>query len=99
MKSRTICSLLISVLLPVGAAAAVLTTSTDADAQWGHRPPPNEWVARYRPVYYHGYAHYYYNGRWGYYRPNAGWYWYPRPPAEICHYAVDYYGDRTVVCN
>lgn len=95
---RSISSILIAVLLPLGASAAVLTASSDASAQH-FRPPPAHWVAHYRPVYYHGYAHYYYNGRWGYYRPGLGWYYYDSPPAEICHYAVDYYGDRSVVCR
>jgi hypothetical protein len=95
---RSISSLLIAVLLPVGAAAAVLATTTDAQAQWRGAPPPG-YVARYRPVYYNGYAHYYYGGRWSYYRPGYGWYGYDHAPAEICHYQVDYYGDRTTVCN
>ncbi len=94
---RSISSLLIAALLPVGAAVAVLSTSTDAQAQYWHAPPPG-YVARYRPVYYNGYAHYYYGGRWTYYRPGYGWYGYATPPSEICHYAYDYYGDRTVRC-
>jgi hypothetical protein len=97
--SRSISSLLFAALLPLGASLAVLSTSTDASAQHYYRPPPPHWVVRYHPVYYHGYAHYYYNGHWGYYRPGYGWYYYATPPAEICHYAIDYYGDRTVVCN
>jgi hypothetical protein len=95
---RSISSLLIAVLLPVGAAVAVMSTSTDAQAQGWHAPPPG-YVARYRPVYYNGYAHYYYGGRWSYYRPVYGWYGYATPPGDICHYAYDYYGDRTVRCN
>ncbi|MGD0523731.1 MAG: hypothetical protein ABSE49_01235 [Polyangiaceae bacterium] len=95
---RSISSLLIAALLPVGAAVAVLSTSTDAQAQrWGGPSPA--YVARYRPVYYNGYAHYYYGGRWTYYRPGYGWYGYATPPGEICHYAYDYYGDRSVHCN
>lgn len=101
--NRSISSLLIAVLLPVGAAAAVLSTSTDAQAQYygryGYSPPPPGYVARYRPVYYNGYAHYYYGGRWNYYRPGYGWYGYDHAPAEFCHYQYDYYGDRTTVCN
>jgi hypothetical protein len=99
---RSISSLLFAVMLPLGASAAVLATSTDANAQYYARhyyAPPPAWVARYRPVYYHGYPHYYYNGHWGYYRPGYGWYYYDQTPAEICHYSYDYYGDRTVVCN
>jgi hypothetical protein len=97
---RSISSLLIAVVLPLGASAAVLSMSTDASAQyrrWG--APPPSYVARYRPVYYNGYAHYYYGGRWNYYRPGYGWYGYDHAPAEICHYAYDYYGDRSVQCN
>jgi hypothetical protein len=96
---RSISSILIAALLPLGAALAVLSTSADASAQYHYRPPPPHWVAHYRPVYYHGYPHYYYNGHWGYWRPGFGWYYYSTPPVEICHYAYDYYGDRTVVCN
>jgi hypothetical protein len=96
---RSIPSLLLAVLLPIGAAAAVVTTSTDANAQWRPAPPPAAWVARYRPVYYNGYAHYYYGGRWMYYRPGYGWFGYSVAPREICHYVIDYYGDRSVVCN
>jgi hypothetical protein len=97
---RSISSLLFAVLLPLGASVAVLSTSTDANAQYRrYYAPSPAWVARYRPVYYHGYAHYYYNNHWGYYRPGYGWYYYDNPPSELCHYTYDYYGDRTVVCN
>ena len=95
---RSISSLLIAAILPVGTAAVVLFASTDARAEH-YRPPPPGWVARYRPVYHHGYAHYYYGGRGTYYRPGYGWYGYDHAPAEICHYQYDYYGDRTVACN
>jgi len=97
--NRSISSLLIAVLLPLGASVAVLSTSTDAQAQRGWHAPPPGYVARYRPVYYNGYAHYYYGGRWSYYRPGYGWYGYDHAPAEICHYQYDYYGDRTVACT
>jgi hypothetical protein len=99
---RSISSLLIAVLLPLGASVAVLSTSTDAQAQYVYgRPPPPAYVARYRPYYYNGYAHYYYGGRWGYYRPGYGWYYYNQGyvPSEVCRATYDYYGDRTVVCN
>ncbi|HEY1694560.1 MAG TPA: hypothetical protein VGG39_20460 [Polyangiaceae bacterium] len=89
---RSISSLLIAALLPLGAAAAVLSTSSDAHAQrrWG--APPPSYVARYHPVYYNGYAHYYYNGRWGYYRPGQGWYYYEHNPAYFCTYRDRAYG-------
>jgi hypothetical protein len=95
-------SLLFAVALPLGATLAVdATTEGTAHAQYyyARRPPPPEWYARYRPVYYHGYAHYYYGGHW-YYRDGYGrWQYYDQSPGEICHYAYDYYGDRSVVCN
>ena len=99
---RSISSLMIATLLPLGASLAVLGTSTDAEAQVVVRtysPPPATYIARYRPYYYNGYANYYYGGYWHYYRPGYGWYYYNQAPASLCHYAYDYYGDRTVACN
>jgi len=91
--NRSISSLLIAVVLPLGAAGAVLSTSTDASAQryYGHAPPPS-YVARYHPVYYNGYAHYYYNNHWTYYRPGYGWYAYEHNPAWFCTYRDEVYG-------
>jgi hypothetical protein len=95
-------SALLGVGLTLGATLAVdVASEGTAQAQYYAygRPPPPEYYARYRPVYYHGYAHYYYNNRW-YYRDGYGrWQYYDRAPAEICHYSYDYYGDRSVVCN
>jgi hypothetical protein len=91
---RSISSLLIAVLLPLGAAVTVLSTSTDASAQYrgGWRSPSPTWVARNRPVYYNGYAHYYYGGRWGYYRPGYGWNYYEHTPGYFCTYRDEAYG-------
>jgi hypothetical protein len=96
---RSISSLLIAVLLPIGAAAAVLSTSTDANAQhrYGYGPSP-AWVARQRVVYYNGSPHYWYNGRWSYYR-GGNWYGYDRDPPELCGYVRDYYGNLDYRCN
>ena len=93
---RSISSLLIAAMLPLGAAAIVTTASSDANAQYGYyrpyAPPPPAYVARYHPVYYNGYAHYYYGGRWGYYRPGYGWYYYDRTPQYFCTYRDQVYG-------
>ncbi len=90
---RTISSLLIAAALPLGAAVAVLSTSTDAEAQYrAHYAVPAWYVARYRPVYYNGYAHYYYGGYWHYYRPGYGWYYYNSPPQYFCTYRDELYG-------
>ena len=91
---RSMSSLLIAVLLPLGAAVTVLSTSSDASAQYrgGWRAPPPSYVARYHPVYYNGYAHYYYNGRWGYNRPGYGWYYYDHNPSWFCTYRDEVYG-------
>jgi hypothetical protein len=57
--------------------------STDASAQWAPRPPPPHYVATYEPVYYNGYAHYYYQNHW-YYRDHGGaWRWYDREPGYL----------------
>jgi hypothetical protein len=97
---KSIASLLLATLLPLGASAAVMAVSTDANAQVVvSYAPPATYVARYHPYYYNGYATYYYGGAWRYYRPGYGWYAYNRAPASLCHYAVDYYGDRSVVCR
>jgi hypothetical protein len=94
--NRSISSLLLAVLLPVGAAAVVTMTSTDASAQYGgyrhYYAPSPTYVARYRPVYYNGYAHYYYGGHWGYYRPGYGWSYYERNPDYFCSYRDEAYG-------
>jgi hypothetical protein len=93
---------MLATLLPLGAAVAVVATPTDAEAQVYYRsysPPPATYIARYRPYYYNGYQTYYYGSHWHYYRPGYGWYYYNTAPSSLCHYAVDYYGDRKVVCR
>ena len=91
--TRTISSLLLAVLLPVGAAAVVTSTSSDANAQYRrYYAPSPTWVARNRPVYYNGYAHYYYGGRWNYYRPGYGWSYYEHTPQWFCTYRDEVYG-------
>jgi hypothetical protein len=96
--NRMIKSLVFATALPLVGAFAVCASPKTAEAQYAAPPPPG-YVASYEPVYYNGYAHYYYGGRWSYYRPGYGWYGYDHPPAEICHYTYDYYGDRSTTCN
>lgn len=94
---RTISSLLLGVILPLGAAVAVTAPATDAHAQryyyhGGYAPPSPAWYANRRPIYYNGYAHYYYNNHW-YYRDRYGaWQYYERPPQYFCTYRDEYYG-------
>ena len=49
-------------------------------AQAGWPPPPAAYVASYRPVYYNGYAHYYYQNHWFYRDGGGAWRWYDRDP-------------------
>jgi hypothetical protein len=70
---------LLSVVVPFCAIGALF--SGDAKAQVVvYQPPPPAYVASYTPVYYNGYAHYYYGNRW-YYRDHGGsWRWYDHHP-------------------
>ena len=73
---------LLSVVVPFCAIGALFTT--DAKAQY-YVPPP-AYIASYEPVYYNGYAHYYYGNRW-YYRDHVGgWRSYDREPAYLGGY-------------
>jgi hypothetical protein len=74
---------LLSLVVPICAAGALF--SADADAQYRPAPPapPYPYVASYEPVYYNGYAHYWYRDRW-YYRDRAGaWRWYEHEPEYL----------------
>lgn len=89
---RTIASLLLGVVLPLGAAVAVTAPATDAHAQYRPYPPAPTWYAYRRPVYYNGYAHYYYANRWWYRDRYGSWQYYDRPPGYFCTYRDEYYG-------
>jgi hypothetical protein len=70
---------LVSLVAPFCLAGALF--STDASAQYA--PPPPGYIASYHPVYYNGYAHYWYRDHW-YYRDRAGaWRWHDREPAYL----------------
>jgi hypothetical protein len=66
----------------VALAAAFLALSgdsTDARAQVQVVYPTPAYVASYEPVYYNGFAHYWYRDRW-FYRDHAAWRWYEHEP-------------------
>ena len=70
---------LLALVAPLCAAGALV--SADAAAQYP--PPPPAYVASYHPIYYNGYAHYWYNSHW-YYRDRGGaWRWYDREPEYL----------------
>jgi hypothetical protein len=78
--NRTIKAL--SVVVPFCAIGALF--SGDASAQYPAPPPAV--IASYSPVYYNGFAHYYYGGRW-YYRDHGGaWRWYDHEPEYLVGY-------------
>jgi len=82
--NRTIRSKFLGIVLPLGALLAVVAPSATAHAQYA--PPPPGYVASYEPVYYNGYAHYYYGNHW-YYRDHAGaWQYYNHEPAYFGAY-------------
>jgi hypothetical protein len=69
-----------SILWLAAAAAvpfvAIMAQSTDARAEvW----PPGTYIASYEPVYYNGFAHYFWHDRW-YYRDHGGWHGYEHEP-------------------
>jgi hypothetical protein len=44
--------------------------------------PPAPYIASYEPIYYNGFAHYWYRDRW-YYRDHGAWRGYEREPAFL----------------
>ncbi len=79
--NRTISKILLSAIVPVAALTAHVPS---AEAQVVVYPTP-AYVASYRPVYYNGYAHYYYNNHW-YYRDHGYWHGYGVEPAGLYGY-------------
>ncbi len=80
--NRIVSKILVSALLPLGVAAAISTASPSAEAQVVVAYPPSSYIASYTPVYYNGYAHYYYNNHW-YYRDHGIWRGYATEPAYL----------------
>jgi hypothetical protein len=79
--NRSIRWKLVSLILPVAAVGLASTHDAGAQVVVVVRPP-HAYVASYEPVYYNGYAHYWYGNRW-YYRDHATWRWYDREPLYL----------------
>jgi hypothetical protein len=94
---RIISKILVSALLPLAAGVAVTAEAPSAEAQVVYYYPPASYVASYRPVYYNGYAHYWYGNRW-WYRDHGAWRGYVTEPAYLYGYRGEwgrhYYGWR-----
>jgi hypothetical protein len=91
--NRTIKSLVFATALPLVGAFAICASPKTAEAQY-YAPPPPGYVASYEPVYYNGYAHYYYGNRW-YYRDHGGaWQYYNHEPAYFGGYRGGWEGRR-----
>ncbi len=73
---------LLSVVVPLCAIGALF--SADAKAQVVVEPPA-AYVASYSPVYYNGFAHYYYGNR-RYYRDHGAWRSYDHEPEYLGGY-------------
>jgi hypothetical protein len=61
---------------------AVASYCWEAKAQIVVAGPPAAYVASYEPIYYNGFAHYYYRNRW-YYRDHNAWRGYDREPGFL----------------
>jgi hypothetical protein len=89
--NRTLSKLLFAAVLPL---AAVTSYVPEAHAQAivvGY--PPATYVASYSPVYYNGYAHYYYGNRW-WYRDHVGWHNWATEPGYLGGYRAGWGGRR-----
>jgi hypothetical protein len=71
------------------AAAAMATVACGMEVGAGYPAgayyddyPPDAYIATTEPVYYNGYASYWYGGRW-YYRNGGRWNHYDREPAAL----------------
>lgn len=89
--NRSIRSKFLGVVLPLGALLAVVAPAGTALAQ--PAPPPPGYIASYEPVYYNGYAHYYYRDHWYYRDHYGGWQYYNREPAYFGAYR-GHWGER-----
>ncbi len=81
---RIISRILVSALLPLSAGVAVTAAAPSAEAQVVYTVgyPPASYIASYRPVYYNGYAHYWYNNHW-YYHDHGVWRGYATEPGFL----------------
>jgi hypothetical protein len=61
---------------------AIATDSSSARAQAVVVYPTSAYVAAYEPVYYNGFAHYWYRDRW-FYRDHGAWRWYDHEPGFL----------------
>lgn len=78
--NRSIRWFVASSVLPIAAIAAY---SWEARAQVVVAVgPPSAYVASYEPVYYNGFAHYWYRDHW-YYRDHASWRWWTQEPGYL----------------
>jgi len=75
---NSISKLLLSVALPVAAVTAYAPASSAQVVVY----PTASYVASYEPIYYNGYAHYYYNNHW-YYRDHGYWRGYNTEPGVL----------------
>jgi hypothetical protein len=72
--------LVASLALPL---AAIALYSLEAKAQVVVAVgPPSAYVASYEPIYYNGFAHYWWRDHW-YYRDHGSWHWWDREPAFL----------------
>ena len=70
-----------SAALALGLAA--LATPLDAGAQVVVTiGPPDAYVASYAPIYYNGFAHYWWHTHW-YYRDHGAWHWWTTEPVFL----------------
>jgi hypothetical protein len=44
--------------------------------------PPTSYVASYEPIYYNGWAHYWWHDHW-YYRDHGAWHWWDKEPGFL----------------
>jgi hypothetical protein len=82
---------LVTVALSLGFAAgnsAIAPTAAHAQEYYNGEVPAY-YVASTEPVYYNGYAHYWYNNHW-YYRDGARWRYYGAEPAYFRDYRGRY---------
>jgi hypothetical protein len=78
---KSISKLLLAAVIPL---AGLTVNVPSAEAQVVVYPS-DAYVASYRPVYYNGYAHYWYNNHW-YYRDHGYWRGYATEPRYLYGY-------------
>jgi hypothetical protein len=77
---RSIALVVASAVLPL---LAVVAVDREAKAQIVVSVgPPVAYIASYEPVYYNGFAHYWYHDHW-YYRDHGGWHMWDHEPGFL----------------